>query len=110
MRRTALELSQRFRDVIQSQSEDDIASMLEDINDSVSDVDMSNYVAKEEYDRAISERDANEVKAKEYRDKYINRFYEPGKAPNDQTYIVGETNQETLEKDEYDVSYADLFE
>lgn len=110
MKRTALELSKQFRDAVASQSEDDYARLLEDINDSVGDVDMQSYVEKSEYDKVVAERDANAAKAQDYRDRYINRFYQPGTKPNDQTYIVGDANQATIEKDEYDVSYDELFE
>lgn len=110
MRRTALELSQRFRDVVGSQSEDDLASFLEDLNDSVSEVDTTNMVDRSELERVTQERDKALASAQSYRDRYINRFYEPGNGSNDQTLIESESSQSKLEKDERLVTYDDLFE
>lgn len=110
MRRTAQELSEVFRKAVASQSEDDIAGVLEDIADSVSDVDMTGYIPKEEYDKTVAERDDMKARMEDYRTRYINRFYAPANQPGDDTYIVGETPQKQIEKDEYDVSYDDLFE
>lgn len=108
--RSALELSTQFRDVVASQSEDAIASFLEDLNDSVGTADLTGYVERSEYDKIVGERDAFAVQAREYRDKYINRFYQPGTKPNDITMIDGEQNQETIEEQEKAITYDDLFE
>lgn len=110
MRRTANEMIERFRTVIASQSEDEIASYLEDITDSVSDLDLSNYVEKATYDTVVSERDEAVQKSNHYRDRYINRFYNPGNSTNDRTYIEGGAPQLEIEKEEKRFSYDDLFE
>ena len=117
MRRTAQELSAELRDVIVSQSEDALATLLENISDSVSDVDMGAYVSRSEYDTAIAERTALEEKLAEaqesvnrYRESYINRFYQPQPTPGTENYIMGAAPQEAIEKDEYDVDYSELYE
>lgn len=110
MKRNAEEMISRFRDVIASQSEDEIANYLEDISDSVTDVDLSKYVKQEEYEKAISERDAAQASARDYRDRYINRFYNPGNNTNDKTWVEGSAPQLEIEKEEKRISYDDLFE
>lgn len=100
----------KFREVIASQSEDDIADFLEDINDSVSEIDLSNYVERKDYESVVKERDAAVNKANNYRDRYINRFYEPGNYSNDVTLVLGTAPQLMIENEEKKFSYADLFE
>lgn len=111
MKRTAQEMTEKFREVVASQSEDEIANFLEDINDSVGkEVDMSGYVAKEEYDKAVTERDAAVATATDYRDRYINRFYNPGNNSNDITIVQGGAKQLEIEQTEKEFGYSDLFE
>lgn len=110
MKRSAEEMIEKFRGVVASQSEDDIASFLEDITDSVAELDTSNYVEKADYDAIVSERDAAQRTAQDYRDRYINRFYNPGTTPNDVTIVQGGANQMEIEKEEKRFSYDDLFE
>lgn len=110
MKRTAQEMIEKFREVIKGQSEDEIANFLEDINDSVNETDLSGYVDKKTYETAVMERDKAESKAKDYRDRYINRFYEAGNATNDITIVEGGAPQLQLEQEEKKFSYADLFE
>lgn len=111
MRRNAEDLSTRFRDVVAGQSEDAIAEFLEDLNDSVTEVpDTTNLIERSEYDKVVGERDAALESARSYRDRYINRFYQPRNDASQQDYVVSETPQKTIERDEYDVSYEDLYE
>lgn len=109
-RRSAEEMIERFRGVVASQSEDEIASFLEDITDSVSQLDMDNYVEKATYDAVVSERDSAMQSAKDYRDRYINRFYNPGNTSNDIAIVQGGASQLDIEKEEKRFSYDDLFE
>lgn len=110
MKRTAEEMIERFRAVVASQSEDEIANYLEDITDSVADLDTSNYVEKATYDAVVSERDAAQQSAKDYRDRYINRFYNPGNTTNEVAIVQGGASQLDIEKEEKKFSYDDLFE
>lgn len=110
MKRTVSELTANFRSVIESQSEDELASFLEDLSDSVVETDLSGYVPREEFDAVRTERDLAIGKAQAYRDKYINRFYEPGNGSTDQTLIESEASQAEIEQEERRVTYDDLFE
>lgn len=109
-KRSAEEMIERFRGVVASQSEDEIASFLEDISDSVGEMDAGSYVEKSAYDAMVSERDAAMQSAKDYRDRYINRFYQPGNAANDVAIIQSGAAQTEIEKEEKRFSYDDLFE
>lgn len=110
MKRNPEEMMQRFREVVASQSEDEIASYLEDIADSVQPVGLENYVEKADYEAVVLERDAAVSKANDYRDRYINRFYNPGNGSNDLTIVQGGAPQLEIEKEEKKYSYNDLFE
>lgn len=111
MRRNAEDLSTRFREVVAAQSEDAIAEFLEDLNDSVTEVpDTTNFIERSEYDKVVGERDAALESARSYRDRYINRFYHPRNDAGQQDYVVSEVPQKIIERDEYDVSYEDLYE
>lgn len=102
---------EKFREVVASQSEDEIANFLEDINDSVAtEIDMSGYVTREDYDKVASERDAAVTSANDYRDRYINRFYNPGNNSNDITIVQGGAKQVEIEQTEKEFGYSDLFE
>lgn len=109
-RRSAEEMIERFRGVVASQSEDEIASFLEDIMDSVNGLDESQYVMKSEYDAVVAERDQFRQSAQDYRERYINRFYNPGNDTNDITIVQGGAAQLDIEKEEKRFSYDDLFE
>lgn len=110
MKRSPQEMMDKFRNVVSSQSEDEIASYLEDIQDSMMEPDLSGYVSRSEYDKVIGERDTAIAGMKDYRDRYINRFYQPGNNSNDITIIQGGAKQLEIEKAEKRVTYADLFE
>lgn len=111
MRRNAEELSARFRDVVSGQSEDAIAEFLEDLNDSVAEApDTTNLIERSEYDKVVGERDAALERVRSYRDRYINRFYQPRNDSGQDDYVVSDIPQETIERDEYDISYEDLYE
>lgn len=103
-------MTEKFRQVIASQSEDEIANFLEDINDSVNDIDITGYVDRKDYESVVAERDSAIIKANDYRDRYINRFYEPGNKTNDITLVEGSAPQLEIEKDEKKIKYTDLFE
>lgn len=110
MKRSAQEMVERFREVVASQSEDEVANFLEDINDSVTEPDLSGYVERKDYEAVTLERDAAIAKANDYRDRYINRFYEPGNATNDITLVQGAAPQLEIETEEKKFGYSDLFE
>lgn len=111
MRRNPEELNLQFKALIENQSEDAIASFLEDLNDSVVDApDTTNMVEKSEYEKIISERDAALESARSYRERYINRFYEPRNDERQQDYIMSATPQMTIEEDEKYGDYETLYE
>lgn len=109
-RRTAQELIAQFQTFSPDVSTAEYVQMLEDITDSVGDVDMTQWVGKAEYDSVAAERDRYRNEAQDYRDRYINRFYNDYDAPNNKGYIAGEASQEQIERDEKEISYDDLFE
>lgn len=84
---------------VKSQSDDDLAKLLEDIDDSFS-VD----------DAIAADRDMWKAKAEDYRTRYINRFYGGYDKDNSRGYVNSSVEQEALEKDEDDVDFEDLFE
>lgn len=107
-KRTREELSTRFREIVASQSDDDIASYLEDLSDSFPDNDYESVVA--ERDGLIKERDDWKAKAEDYRTRYINRFYDDYDKPNSKGYINSSAPQEEIEDKERGVRFKDLFE
>lgn len=109
-RRTAQELIGSVRGILGEQTPEGYMELLEDITDSVSEVDMTGYVSREDYDKAISERDAAVAGEKAMRDRYINRFYDGYSEQNDQGFIMSSSPQERIEEDEEDLSYESLFE
>lgn len=108
MKRTREELSERFRQVVASQSEDDIAEYLEDISDSFPDKDYDSVV--KERDDLLADLDAWKAKAEDYRTRYINRFYDDYDKPNSKGYINSSAPQEEIEDAERGVRFEDLFE
>lgn len=110
MKRTTQELIDKFREVVASQSEDGIAEYLEDLNDSMEQPNLEDYVERKDYDAVVLERDSAISKANDYRDRYINRFYQPGNNTNDITIVQGGAKQLEIEKEEKAITYADLFE
>lgn len=109
-RRTAQELISQFQGFNPDVSTAEYVQMLEDITDSVGDVDMTQWVGRSEYDTAVAERDRYRTEAQDYRDRYINRFYNNYDASNNRGYIAGEASQQQIERDEKEIGYEDLFE
>lgn len=109
-RRTAQEIIGSMRELFGEQSADGYLTLLEDITDSVADVDLSNYVSKEDYDKVVSERDTAVEGEKSMRDRYINRFYTGYEAENDKGIILSEAPQEEVQREEEVTHYKDLFE
>lgn len=110
MKRNAQEMIEKFRGVVASQSEDEIASFLEDISDSIDGLSMDEYVPKKDYDTLVAERDSAVASANSYRDRYINRFYNPGNATSDIAIVQGGAPQLAIEQEEKRFGYSDLFE
>lgn len=109
-RRTAQELIDKFNSFAPDVNTEQYVAMLEDITDSVSDVDMSSLVSRSEYESVTAERDRYAREAKDYRDRYINRFYHGYDEPNSKAYVEGAAPQGKIEEEEKTVSYEDLFE
>lgn len=108
MKRSAQEISNTLRGIFGEQTPEGYLELLEDIADSVgSDGDV---VSKSDYDKVVAERDRYQADAKDMRDRYINRFYDDYAAPNDKGFILSQTPQEDLQKQEEDLSYESLFE
>lgn len=108
---TAENLINRLNDMIAEGERDErYVGMLEDITDSISDVDLSSYTSNSDVEALRKERDDAIRQRDDYRDRYINRFYSNYSAPNDKGYIEGEISQDAVEKEEKDISYEDLFE
>lgn len=101
MKRTREELSNIVAQTVRSQSEDDLAAVLEDIADSFPD---------EDYESVIKERDDWRSKAESYRDKYINRFYDNYDKPSAKGYVNGSAPQQEIEDTEEATGYMALFE
>lgn len=108
--RTAQEIIGSMRDIFGEQTPDGFVELLEDITDSVGEVNLSNYVSKADYDSVVAERDKAVAGEKDMRDRYINRFYNGYDEPNDKGFIMGQASQESIEQEEEVVSYEDLFE
>lgn len=108
--RTAQEIIGSVRDIFGEQSSDGYLSLLEDITDSIGSTDMSGYVAREEYDKVVGERDAAVTAEKGMRDRYINRFYDGYNRENDRGFLFSEASQESVEDKEYADDYDELFE
>lgn len=108
--RTAQEIIGSVREIFGEQSSDGYLSLLEDITDSVSTTDMSGYVAREEYDKVVGERDAAVTAEKGMRDRYINRFYDGYNDANDKGFVMSQASQESVEDKEYADDYDELFE
>lgn len=101
--RTAEEITGRLRDIFGEQTPEGYVELLEDITDSVGSGRGEEVVSKADYDKVVAERD-------DMRSRYINRFYGDYSKENSKGYVEGEVSQETVEDDEKDISYQDLFE
>lgn len=108
--RTAQEIIGSVKGILGEQAPEGLENLLEDITDSVQAPDMSAYVAKEDYDKVITERDGYKTSAEDMRARYINRFYSDYQAPNDKGIIEGAAMQSKIESKEKIDHYGDLFE
>lgn len=107
---TAENLISRLKGIVGDNIPDGYVNLLEDITDSVSDVDMASYVNRSELEAMTQERDAALAARDDMRARYINRFYNNYDDPNNKGYIVGEVSQSDIEEEEKAVTYDDLFE
>ncbi len=85
---------------------DGVTALMEDISDSF----VEGGVSRDEYDKMAKERDDAKKSADDYRQRYIDRFYKNYDSPDSKGYINSTAEQETIEKDEKDITYEDLFE
>lgn len=108
--RTASEIINNMKDIFKDQTPEGYVELLEDITDSIPGDNREDYISKEEYDKVMAERDMWSGKYEDMRSKYINRFYSDYDTPNDKGYINASTAQETLEEDEQEDYYKNLFE
>lgn len=109
-RRSAQEIIGSMRDIFGEQTPEGYVELLEDITDSVTDVDPAAYVSRDDYDTVVAERDKYKAAAKDMRDRYINRFYTGYDKENDKGIVLSEAPQSAIESEEKVVSYEDLFE
>lgn len=116
-RRTAQEIMETLRSAFAGKEPENYPEILEDISDSVREVDTANYVDVEKYNSLVNEnatlaqeRDAAIAARDSYRDKYINRFYNGYSSPDEKAYIATDTPQSQLEEDEKWGDYQNLFE
>lgn len=107
--RPTAEMVANFKALIGENMSDEALSFMEDLADSTQ-IDTASYVNRTDYDNVVKERDKYRDSAEDYRARYINRFYTDYNTPNNQGYIVSETPQGQIERDEKDMSYEDLFE
>lgn len=109
-KRSAQEIIGSMRDIFGEQTPDGYVELLEDITDSVTDVDPAAYVSRDDYDTVVAERDKYKADAQDMRDRYINRFYRGYDKENDKGIILSEAPQSQIEEEEKTVTYEDLFE
>lgn len=107
-RKTAKELIEMVRNL--GVSEDSIVPLLEDITDSVGDVDLSNYVRSDEYTKVVAERDQAVTERNDFRDRYINRFYGNYDSANSTGYVMSQASEADLIHEEKKRTYDTLFE
>lgn len=108
--RSADEIIGSVRGILGEQTPEGLENLLEDITDSIQAPDMSAYVSKAEYDKAITERDDFKKSADDMRIRYINRFYSDYNQPGDKGIIEGAAPQGKIENAEKADHYQDLFE
>lgn len=106
MKRNATEIIDAIKKIAKEGSDDDFVSLVEDISDSIID----DVVPKADYQKAVDEAKKYLDQANDYRDRYINRFYDGYDEANSKGYIAGAVPQEKIEKDEKAIRYDDLFE
>lgn len=109
-RRSAQEIIGSMRGIFGEQTPDGYVELLEDITDSVTEVDPTAYVPKADYDGVVAERDKYRDEAQDMRARYINRFYRGYDKENDKGIVLSEAPQSQIEEEEKIVTYEDLFE
>lgn len=105
---TAKELAQRI--VEKMGNAEGVESILEDVADSVGDIDMSQYVAKSDYEKMAADASNAQNALSDMREKYINRFYQGYSNPNETGYIMGQATQAEIQGEEKKRWYDTLFE
>lgn len=109
-KRTASELIEFIRNMGIPEGTAGVENLLEDITDSVGDIDMKQYVKVEDYNQALKERDEAVAGREDLRTRYINRFFSDYNAENDKGYIFSAAPQGEIEKEEKEIKYGGLFE
>lgn len=114
-RRTAMEIMESIRTI--AGTAEGVEALLEDVQDSISNVDLKNYVDVKEYDRVVSDLSKTKADYESMRTRYINRFYQGYSNPDQKGYIASEApegdiirEEETETRDGRKDPYADLFE
>lgn len=107
---TAENLISRLKEIVGENPPDAYLGVLEDITDSVSDVNMDEYVNRSELEAMTQERDEAIASRDDMRSRYINRFYSNYDETNNKGYIMGEVSQGAIEEEEKTITYDDLFE
>lgn len=107
---TAENLISRLKEIVGENPPEAYLGVLEDITDSVSDINMAEYVNRSELEAMTQERDAAIASRDDIRSRYINRFYSNYDEPNNKGYIMGEISQGEIEDEEKELPYDDLFE
>lgn len=107
-RKTAQEISKEIAD--RWGKEDGVESILEDIADSVGDVNLKDYVPKTDYEKMEAAAFQAQNDLSSMREKYINRFYSGYDKPNEKGYIMGQAAQGEIQEEEQKDWYSTLFE
>lgn len=117
MRKTSSELIDSLRTMVGESIPDGYENFLEDLSDSVGEINTANYVTAEKYNELVNqnatlqkERDEARASVEDYRTRYINRFYRNYGEENNKGYIMSDTPQSRIEKDEEWGDYENLFE
>lgn len=108
--RTAQELISQMRMYFPENPPEGYENMLEDISDSVGNVNLDDYVNRKDYDALTMERDVAVEKYNSMREKYINRFYDGYNGITEKGYINGTVPEAEVIEKEKKTSYSDLFE
>lgn len=108
--RTATEILSQMKVYFPEKPPEGYESLMEDITDSVGNVNLNDYIKRDEYNKVVSENEILTGKYNDIRSRYINRFYDGYNGNTNIGYINSSTPQSELEKDEKITTYNDLFE
>lgn len=108
--RTAAEILSQMKVYFPENPPEGYESLMEDITDSVGNVNLNDYIKRDEYNKVVSENEILTGKYNDIRSRYINRFYDGYNGNTNIGYINSSTPQSELEKDEKITTYNDLFE